>query len=178
MHQGKFSKVNEFDIVDISRRRFRGNIFLFAKCLVYTEITEGNVATFRGHYPRDKIGIAFDDEKKNKFYIYMMKRDHLEIEIITDSVTYGIWQALLKEMFDAWIREERVKIREKLQANSKRQSMMNSAIAIRSSSTSGYSSASTLSPWTSGTSGSSRESAISSKSNVLMLLLNSRNNLI
>ena len=46
--------MNEFDIYDWElRRRFRGKVFLFEGCVVYTETLDREYLEFRGFYESD-----------------------------------------------------------------------------------------------------------------------------
>lgn len=98
LYQGKFRFLHEFDIVDIdTRRRYRGKVFFFDKCVVHTETMDKTTLQFRGHYYYTDIGIAFE-EGKNKFFLYHTKRGTKEIECSADFHTIQFWTDCLREM--------------------------------------------------------------------------------
>lgn len=79
------------------RRRYRGKIFFFEKCILYTEIITKTELQYRGYYSHLDIGIAFA-ESKNKFFLYNKKRGIREIECSADFNTIELWTESLREM--------------------------------------------------------------------------------
>lgn len=79
------------------RRRYRGKIFFFEKCVLYTEVLSRTELQYRGYYTNLEIGIAFE-EGKNKFILYNKKRGMKEIECSADFNTIQLWTESLREM--------------------------------------------------------------------------------
>lgn len=90
--------LHEFDIADVDlKRRYRGKVFFFEKCVVYTETIDKTTLQFRGYYLYTDIGIAFE-EGKTKFFLYHTKRGTKEIECTSDFKTIQFWTENLGEM--------------------------------------------------------------------------------
>lgn len=98
LYQGKFLFLNEFDFADADlKRRYRGKVFFFEKCIVYTEILDKTTLQFRGYFLYTDIGIAFE-EGKTKFFLYHTKRGNKEIECTSDFKTIQFWTEHLAAM--------------------------------------------------------------------------------
>lgn len=101
---GEFQMVHEFDIHDIRPaghpERYRGKLFLFDKCIVFTEslllptVDQKHALQrlrFRGFYQASHVGIAFA-EGRNVFYLYHRWRGNQEIECTAESgETVRLW---------------------------------------------------------------------------------------
>lgn len=98
MHQGKFQKVSEFEIYDSDlKRKYKGKVFLFDKCIIYTETLNKQKLYYRGHFRHETLGFTFE-EGKNNFSLYVDKRGNQEIEFISDFNTIQLWIKLLSNM--------------------------------------------------------------------------------
>lgn len=98
MHQGKFLKVDKFDIFDIDlRRSYEGKIFLFEKSIIFTEIIDKTKLQFRGYLTSTTIGVAFE-EGKSKIILYKIKRGNQEMECSADAKIITNWTDLLKKI--------------------------------------------------------------------------------
>lgn len=96
--QGKFKKMNEFDIYDWElRRKFRGKVFLFERCIVYTESLDREWMEYRGHYDSIKLGIIYK-EGKSKFKLFAKKRGCKEVEFHADLNTVMEWKTAITGM--------------------------------------------------------------------------------
>lgn len=90
--------MDEFDIYDWEiRRRFRGKVFLFEHCIIYTEGLQREYMEFRGHINFDKLGITFK-EGKSKFRLFSEKRGHKEIELRAGINTVLEWKDIISGM--------------------------------------------------------------------------------
>lgn len=98
MHQGKFKKLSEFDMFDNDlRRRYRGKVFLFEKCVVYTEIVDSATLRYRGHFSHLTTGFTFE-EVKNNFKLFVSKRGNQEVEFQSDNNTIQLWIEMLTQI--------------------------------------------------------------------------------
>lgn len=87
--------MNEFEIYDWElRRRFRGKVFRFEGCVIYTEELDREYLEFRGFYASDKLGIDYK-EGKSKFKLYVEKRGHKEVEFHADLNIVVEWKTML-----------------------------------------------------------------------------------
>lgn len=88
---GKFMNQYDFDIVDADlKQRYRGRVFFFETCIIYTEAIERGKLQFRGYYMYTDIGIAYD-EGKNKFFLYQTERGIKEIECVSKLNEIPYW---------------------------------------------------------------------------------------
>ena len=86
MRQGKFKKLSNFIIYDWEqRRRYKGKLLYFERCVIYCEVLERKGLEYRGHYQKEKLGISHN-EGKAKFKLYEEKRGKKEI-ILTGDLT-------------------------------------------------------------------------------------------
>lgn len=94
-HQGKFQKVDEFTISDVEwRRKYRGKVFLFDKCVIYTETLNKQKLFFRGFFRHETMGFTFQ-EGKNNFTLYVGRPGHQEIEFNAAAAIIQLWMQLL-----------------------------------------------------------------------------------
>lgn len=97
-HQGKFLKVTEFDINELeTRRKYKGKVFLFDKCIIYTEIINKNKLIYRGCFRHETLGFTFE-EGKNIFVLYNEKRGRQEIEFTADANMIQLWIQSLSDI--------------------------------------------------------------------------------
>ncbi|CAG9812083.1 unnamed protein product [Chironomus riparius] len=105
--QGKFKKMNEFDIYDWEqRKKFRGKVFLFERCIVFTEALNREYLEYRGHYESDKLGIIYK-EGKSKFKLFAKKRGCKEVEFHTDLNTVVEWKTAITGMLMDFVAAEK-----------------------------------------------------------------------
>jgi hypothetical protein len=97
--------MDEFDIYDWEiRRRFRGKVFLFERCVVYTEILEREYLEYRGHFGNDKLGIIFK-EGKSKFKLFAKRRGQKEVEFRSNMNTILEWNEMITGMLMKFVVE-------------------------------------------------------------------------
>jgi hypothetical protein len=97
--------MDEFDIYDWEiRRRFRGKVFLFERCVVYTEILEREYLEYRGHFGNDKLGIIYK-EGKSKFKLFAKRRGQKEVEFRANMSTILEWNEQLTGMLMKFVVE-------------------------------------------------------------------------
>ncbi|KMY94468.1 triple functional domain protein isoform X1 [Drosophila simulans] len=109
-YQGKFRKVNEFQVLDHKlKRSYRSKVFIFDKCIIYTEI-KGKNLLFHGRYPCEHIGIS---AKTKSFTLYYERRKQQECEFTADPVQIAIWLDLIRDMINNYANEERQKLQER-----------------------------------------------------------------
>ena len=95
MSQGKFKKMTEFDIYDWElRRTYRGKVFLFERCLIYTEAFLRENLEYRGHYGNNTLGIIYK-EGKSKFKLFAKRRGQQEVEFSADINTVTEWKTII-----------------------------------------------------------------------------------
>ncbi|CRL08007.1 CLUMA_CG021022, isoform A [Clunio marinus] len=115
--QGKFIKLNEFDIYDWEvRRRFRGKVFLFERCVVYTEALAREYMEYRGHIEINKLGIIYK-EGKSKFKLFTKKRGQKEVEFRSHISVAAEWANIITSMLMTFVKEERIRNVRKLSMN-------------------------------------------------------------
>lgn len=98
MCQGKFRKASDFDIYDWElRRRFKGRVFLFERCIIYTEELDREYLEFRGYYESNKLGIIFK-EGKSKFKLFSRRPGNHETAFYCDMQTVLEWKDIITGM--------------------------------------------------------------------------------
>lgn len=165
-HQGKFRKVDDFEVNDNElRRRYKGKVFLFDKCVVYTETFAKHKLFFRGYFRHDTLGFTFEDGKKT-FSLYVGKRGHQEIGFNASAATIEQWIGLLNTvLMRTVVIGEKKKIAERHRSRHSKSDLgpVNVLMRLNSPNVS-TTSISNTSAWSSGTSsgsGNSRESNLS-----------------
>lgn len=84
MRHGKFKKLSELLIYDWEqRRRYKGKLFYFERCVIYCEMLERKSLEYRGHYQKEKLGFSHT-EGKAKIKLYEEKRGKKEIILTGD----------------------------------------------------------------------------------------------
>lgn len=97
--------MGEFTIVENDqKRRYRGKIFFFEKCTVYTEIIEENYLEYRGYYMHTRFGMIYK-EGKSKFKLFELRSGHKEIELYNDIVTVNEWALLIQEVLMIFVEQ-------------------------------------------------------------------------
>ncbi|KAH8400903.1 hypothetical protein KR009_001730 [Drosophila setifemur] len=109
-YQGKFRKVNEFQVIDHKlKRSYRAKVFIFDKCIIYTEI-KGKHLLFHGRYPCEHVGIS---AKTKSFTLFYERRKQQECEFSADPVQIALWLDLIRDMLSSFATEERQKLQER-----------------------------------------------------------------
>ncbi|XP_011206926.2 triple functional domain protein [Bactrocera dorsalis] len=109
-HQGKFRKVSDFSIIDHTlRRTYRGKVFIFDKCIIYTEI-KGKHLIFHGRYPCEHIGIV---AKTKHFTLFYERRKQQECDFQAEPPVVEAWLELIREMISSFVMEERQKLQDR-----------------------------------------------------------------
>ncbi|EDW79716.2 uncharacterized protein Dwil_GK17870 [Drosophila willistoni] len=109
-YQGKFRKVNEFQVMDHKlKRSYRAKVFIFDKCIIYTEI-KGKHLVFHGRYPCEHIGIS---AKTKSFTLYYERRKQQECEFTADPAQILLWLDFIRDMISSYAIEERQKLQER-----------------------------------------------------------------
>jgi hypothetical protein len=100
MMQGKFLKADAFDMIDNTlNRSYHGKVFLFEKCVIYTEqIAEGKLE-YRGHYECGQFKIREFDGKQ-KFVLYLDIIGCNEVEFSKETQQLEEWYTKLNEMIE------------------------------------------------------------------------------
>lgn len=119
--QGKFILVDRFEIYEKSdqRRRYKGKVFLFEKCIIYTELFSKNRLQYRGHFRHVSLGFTFEDQR-NYFRLYNERKGNQETEFSTDSQTIQLWIQMLNRTMTAVVQQEQKKIKESSRSSSVR----------------------------------------------------------
>nr|XP_014087896.1 uncharacterized protein LOC106615987 [Bactrocera oleae]XP_036231534.1 uncharacterized protein LOC106615987 [Bactrocera oleae]XP_036231535.1 uncharacterized protein LOC106615987 [Bactrocera oleae]XP_036231536.1 uncharacterized protein LOC106615987 [Bactrocera oleae]XP_036231537.1 uncharacterized protein LOC106615987 [Bactrocera oleae]XP_036231538.1 uncharacterized protein LOC106615987 [Bactrocera oleae]XP_036231539.1 uncharacterized protein LOC106615987 [Bactrocera oleae]XP_036231540.1 unc len=109
-HQGKFRKVSDFSIIDHTlRRTYRGKVFIFDKCIIYTEI-KGKHLIFHGRYPCEHIGIV---AKTKHFTLFYERRKQQECDFQAEPPVIETWLELIRDMISSYVMEERQKLQDR-----------------------------------------------------------------
>lgn len=105
LDQGKFRKMDEFDIYDWElRRRFRGKVFLFERGVIYTEALNKEFMEFRGHLGSDVFGIIYK-EGKTKFKLFAQSRGKKEVEFRASLNTVIEWNEIITGILMNFVEE-------------------------------------------------------------------------
>lgn len=104
--QGKFVLVDCFDICEKSelRRRYKGKVFLFEKCIIYTEQLNKNKLLYRGHFRHITLGFTFEDQR-NYFRLYNERKGNQDIEFSSDAQTIQQWIQMLNRTMSVVVQE-------------------------------------------------------------------------
>lgn len=99
--QGKFILVDRFDVIERNdlRRRYKGKVFLFERCVIYTQIEGKNKLLYRGHFRYSTLGFTFEDQR-NYFKLYNERRGNQEIEFHSDPQTLHSWIQTLNRVME------------------------------------------------------------------------------
>lgn len=140
-------------------------MFLFDKCVVYTETFAKHKLFYRGHFLHDTLGFTFEDGK-NTFSLYVGKRGHQEIAFNASAATIEQWIGLLNlVLMRMVVIGEKKKIAERHRSRQSKSDLGPVNVLLRlnspNASTSSMGGASGWSSGTSSSSGNSRESNLS-----------------
>lgn len=103
--QGKFRKVNEFDMFDLeARRTFRGKVFLFENCIVYTEALSREFMNYRGHFDMNSVGIICKDGE-GKLKLFARQRGIKEVKFKAGVNIISEWNELITAMLMKFVKE-------------------------------------------------------------------------
>lgn len=94
--------VDNFDIWEKNdlRRRYKGMVFLFERCIIYTEKIAKDKLMYRGHFWQTSVGFTFDD-KRNSFGLYNERKGNRDIEFTTEAQKFQIWMQMLNQTMQA-----------------------------------------------------------------------------
>ena len=97
LSQGKFKRMSEFEVYECAeRRRYRGKVFLFERCILYTEQIDKEHLIYKGHYEDDKLGMTSPTD--NKFKLFSQRFGQQEIDFSSDSSTVTDWVKRINEI--------------------------------------------------------------------------------
>lgn len=133
MRQGKFKKLSELLIYDWEqRRRYKGKLFYFERCVIYCEVLERKSLEYRGHYQKEKLGISHVDGKA-KIKLFEEKRGKREIILTGDLNCVEENVEFINEMLMEFFTEEKQQVKLKRSQSSRSlESIRNSIMSISS----------------------------------------------
>jgi hypothetical protein len=103
MTQGKFRKMDRFVMVDHTvKRRYYGRVFLFEKCIIYTEKIAQDKLEYRGHYEKDLFGLSQYDGNQ-KFVLFSEKIGNNEVEFYAEINQLEEWYRIIYGMIEDMI---------------------------------------------------------------------------
>lgn len=76
------------------RRRYKGKVFLFDKCVIFTETLNKQKLFYRGYFRHETMGFSFRDGKNN-FNLYVGRPGNQEIEFSASATITQLWMQLL-----------------------------------------------------------------------------------
>uniref|UniRef100_A0A182QQK2 DH domain-containing protein n=1 Tax=Anopheles farauti TaxID=69004 RepID=A0A182QQK2_9DIPT len=80
LHQGKFRSVFPVFIHDLRlKRQYQGRLFVFERCVIYTEQLDTKSLTYRGHYTHQEI--EFDFTNRQILRLSSRRHERLDIEV-------------------------------------------------------------------------------------------------
>lgn len=82
LHQGKFRKAFPMFINDLrQRRQYQGKLFVFERCIIYTEQSRPKTLTYRGHFDHQEIAYDFGNQQILKICSENEKHHEIEAKI-------------------------------------------------------------------------------------------------
>lgn len=98
--------VDRFEICEKSeqRRRYKGKVFLFEKCIIYTELLSKTKLQYRGHFRHITLGFTFEDQR-NYFRLYNERKGNQETEFSADAQTIQLWIQMLNRTMTAVVQQ-------------------------------------------------------------------------
>ena len=89
--------MSEFDMYECAeRRRFRGKVFLFERCILYTEQIDKEHLIYKGHYEDDKLGMMSCTDYK--FKLFSQRINQQEIDFSSDINTITDWTKRINDV--------------------------------------------------------------------------------
>lgn len=105
MCQGRFKKMDEFIIFEkITFRRYRGKVYLFENCILYTEAIKPDVMEYRGHFHSDKVFLDYV-EGDMKFKLSYETRNIKPVKFKANQNIIVIWTSFIMEMLNKYALE-------------------------------------------------------------------------
>lgn len=72
--------MREFELNDSKlKRKYRGKVFFFENCIIYTEMMSKERLEYRGHFLREDVGCDFDKRTKITLYNIRPLQDQIEL---------------------------------------------------------------------------------------------------
>lgn len=103
--QGKFKRVDEFDMfMWETRRKFRGKVFLFENCIVFTEALNREFMEYRGHFDMNTVGII-SKEGKSKFKLFPKRSGTKDVEFRANMNIISEWSEHITGMLMKFVTE-------------------------------------------------------------------------
>lgn len=88
-------KMHEFDIFDWgSLRGFHGKVFLFEKCIIYTETLSSKLLQFRGFFEINTMNIEYE-QGRSRLKLSKVKNVLTEVKFTSDNDTAYQWNQLI-----------------------------------------------------------------------------------
>lgn len=117
-YQGHFKKLDDFICTD-KRKTYPSRLFLFDKCVIYTEVASDKRLIFRGCYPCEHIGVI---PSTKLFILFYERRKLQECSFKAAPEVIQNWVDLIQEMIRGYAKEEQRKWKNKY-GNEKRPSL-------------------------------------------------------
>lgn len=97
--------MDEFIIFEkITYRRYRGKVYLFENCILYTEAIKPDVMEYRGHFRSDKVFLDYV-EGDMKFKLSYETRNIKPVKFKANQNTIVTWTSFIKEMLNKYALE-------------------------------------------------------------------------
>lgn len=97
----------EFEMHELAeRRRYRGKVFLFERCILYTEQIDKEHLIYKGHYYDDKLGMSYSD---NKFKLFSQRPGQQEVDFYSDVNTVAEWIERINQILMTFINKGKFK---------------------------------------------------------------------
>ncbi|XP_053685913.1 uncharacterized protein LOC128735455 [Sabethes cyaneus] len=105
LHQGKFKKVFPVFLHDLRlMRQYPGKLFLFERCVIYTEQTKQKTLSYRGHFDQKEVSFDFSNHQilkiaseKDNLHLIDVKVDIKNPEATDLSVIVDLLRAIIEK---------------------------------------------------------------------------------
>ncbi|XP_055532639.1 uncharacterized protein LOC129722860 isoform X2 [Wyeomyia smithii] len=82
LHQGKFKKVFPVFLHDLRQaRQYPGKLFLFERCIIYTEQTKHKILSYRGHFDQQEVSYDFSNHQILKITSEKDNRHSMDVKV-------------------------------------------------------------------------------------------------